>query len=75
MSLPKIQEIKTLTDPQIEKEILSAKKELFELRVKKGTKQSFKSHSFKHTKHRLGQLLMVKKERILFMIQTNEGKI
>jgi len=61
MSLPKIAEIKTLTNTDLENEILSIKKQLFKLRLCRATKQPFKSHQFKHAKHRLGQLLMVQK--------------
>nr|YP_011007270.1 50S ribosomal protein L29 [Scytothamnus australis]WAM64699.1 50S ribosomal protein L29 [Scytothamnus australis] len=60
MSLPKIDEIKALDKNDLEKEILNIKKQLFELRLCRGTKQSFKSHQFKHRKHRLAQLLMIK---------------
>nr|QWK41726.1 ribosomal protein L29 [Akkesiphycus lubricus] len=61
MSLPKIDEIKALSKDDLEKEILNIKKELFKLRLRRGAKQSFKSHQFKHGKHRLAQLLMIKK--------------
>jgi large subunit ribosomal protein L29 len=71
MSLPQIKEILSLKDEQLEKEILAAKKELFELRLKKATRQSFKPHTFRHIKHRLGQLLMVKRQRIS-MSQTKD---
>lgn len=63
MSLSKIKEILALDDEQLTKEILLSKKQLFELRLRQGTRQSFKSHSFGHIKHRLGQLLMVKGQR------------
>jgi large subunit ribosomal protein L29 len=63
MSFSKIKDILSLTDEEIRKEILLGKKQLFELRLKQGTRQSFKSHSFGHIKHRLGQLLMVKSQR------------
>nr|YP_009736232.1 50S ribosomal protein L29 [Scytosiphon promiscuus]YP_010147419.1 50S ribosomal protein L29 [Scytosiphon lomentaria]QDM58319.1 50S ribosomal protein L29 [Scytosiphon promiscuus]QDM58462.1 50S ribosomal protein L29 [Scytosiphon promiscuus]QQP22258.1 50S ribosomal protein L29 [Scytosiphon lomentaria]QTW91553.1 ribosomal protein L29 [Scytosiphon lomentaria]WAM64557.1 50S ribosomal protein L29 [Scytosiphon lomentaria] len=60
MSLPKIDEITMLTQGELEDEILNVKKELFRLRLRRGTKQSFKSHQIKHSKHRLAQLLMIK---------------
>ncbi|CAN0357560.1 unnamed protein product [Pylaiella littoralis] len=60
MSLPKIDEITTLNNNELDNEILNVKKELFGLRLRRGTKQSFKSHQIKHSKHRLGQLLMIK---------------
>jgi large subunit ribosomal protein L29 len=70
MSLPKIKEILLLENAELEKEIQAAKKQLFDLRLRQATRQSFKPHSFRHTKHRLGQLLMVKRERL----STNEVK-
>lgn len=60
MSLPKIDEITRLTNSELENEILNVKKELFRLRLRRGTKQAFKSHQLKHSKHRLAQLLMIK---------------
>ncbi|CAM9110677.1 unnamed protein product [Chrysoparadoxa australica] len=68
MSLPKIKEIISLTDEELDREIVNSKKQLFELRLKSATRQSFKPHSFKHAKHRLSQLLMVKNQR-LFLIK------
>jgi large subunit ribosomal protein L29 len=70
MSLTKIKEILSLDNNQIEQEILAAKKQLFDLRLRQATRQSFKPHSFRHTKHRLSQLLMVQRQRI----STNETK-
>ena len=64
MSLPKINEVLSLKNDELEKEILAAKKQLFDLRLRQATRQSFKPHSFRHTKHRLGQLLMVKRQRL-----------
>nr|YP_006639098.1 50S ribosomal protein L29 [Saccharina japonica]YP_009865345.1 50S ribosomal protein L29 [Saccharina latissima]YP_010688160.1 50S ribosomal protein L29 [Saccharina longissima]YP_010863409.1 50S ribosomal protein L29 [Saccharina japonica x Saccharina latissima]YP_011005722.1 50S ribosomal protein L29 [Cymathaere triplicata]YP_011006706.1 50S ribosomal protein L29 [Hedophyllum nigripes]QOV02289.1 50S ribosomal protein L29 [Saccharina sp. ye-B]QWK42297.1 ribosomal protein L29 [Postelsia palma len=61
MSLPKIDEIKNLDKNELENEILNIKKQLFKLRLRRGAKQSFKSHQFKHGKHRLAQLLMIQK--------------
>lgn len=64
MSLPKISEILDLERNQLEKEILETKKQLFDLRFKKGTRQSFQPHSFSHLKHRLGQLLMIQTQKL-----------
>ena len=64
MSLPNIDEITTLTNSELENEILNVKKELFRLRLRRGTKQSFKSHQLKHSKHRLAQLLMIKNSNV-----------
>lgn len=38
-------------------EILKLKKELFELRFKKATRQNIKPHLFKRIRHRLAKLL------------------
>lgn len=64
MSFSKIKEVLILSDDELSKEILVGKKQLFDLRLRQGTRQSFKSHSFRHIKHRLGQLLMVKNQRV-----------
>ena len=44
-------------------EILSTKKELFDLRLKKATRQSFKPHLFKHNKRKVAQLLTLESQK------------
>nr|YP_011006988.1 50S ribosomal protein L29 [Phaeostrophion irregulare]WAM64275.1 50S ribosomal protein L29 [Phaeostrophion irregulare] len=61
MSLPKIEDLKNLSSNDLENEIASVKKQLFQLRLYRGTRQPFKPHQFIHLKHRLGQLLMIQK--------------
>nr|WDB00720.1 ribosomal protein L29 [Cavernulicola chilensis] len=63
MSLPKIDEVRKLTNEQITEEILLSKKQIFDLRLKKNTRQSFTPHLFRHANHRLSQLFTVRKER------------
>ena len=70
MSLPKISEVLSLNNDELEREILSIKKQLFDLRLKQATRQLFKPHSFRHTKHRLGQLLTIQRKRLF----VNEAK-
>ncbi|KFF41678.1 MAG: LSU ribosomal protein L29P [Candidatus Atelocyanobacterium thalassa isolate SIO64986] len=65
MSLPKIVEARSLSDQDLAKEILAAKKKLFELRFQQATRQLEKTHEFKHTRHRIAQLLTVEQERQL----------
>lgn len=65
MPLPKISEIRDLSDEEIRSRILDAKKELFDLRFQKATRQLEKPHQFKHAKHRLSQLLTIEREREL----------
>nr|YP_010336559.1 ribosomal protein L29 [Rhodospora sordida]UNJ14965.1 ribosomal protein L29 [Rhodospora sordida] len=62
MSLTKISKVRKLSLSEIRLEIIASKRELFELNFKRATKQSFKSHLFKHTRHKLSQLLMVENE-------------
>ncbi len=65
MPLPKIEEARNLNDEALSEQILAAKRELFDLRMQKGTRQLEKPHQFKHVKHRLAQLLTVERERQL----------
>lgn len=48
-----------LTPSVIEKEILVIRKELFNLRTQKGTRQKFNAHRFKHLHHRLSQFMFI----------------
>lgn len=70
MSFSKMKEVLVLKDEELSQEILLGKKQLFDLRLKQGTRQSFKSHSFRHIKHRLSQLLMLQSQRV----STNQRK-
>lgn len=63
MPLPKISEARDLSDEELSDQILDVKKQLFQLRLQKATRQLDKPHKFKHTKHRLAQLLSVEHER------------
>ena len=63
MPLPKISEARKLSDEKLAEEILAVKKELFQLRLQKATRQLEKPHLFRHARHRLAQLLTVESER------------
>ena len=63
MKFKNLKEIKLLNNEQLEKEIIIAKKQLFELRFKKATRQSFPPHSFVQLKYKL---------RILLILQDNK---
>lgn len=66
MALPKISEARSLNDEELNEEITTVKKQLFQLRLqKKATRQLEKPHKFRHAKHRLAQLLSVEHERKL----------
>ncbi len=70
MALPKIAEVRNLSDEELAAEVLAVKRELFQLRLEKATGRLEKPHMFKHTKHRLAQLLTVERER---QLQTTES--
>lgn len=63
MALPKISEARELSDQQLGEQIVEIKKQLFQLRLQKATRQLEKPHQFRHAKHRLAQLLSVEHER------------
>jgi large subunit ribosomal protein L29 len=63
MPLPKVSEARDLSDEKLSDEILAVKKQLFQLRLQKATRQLDKPHQFKHARHRLAQLLTVENER------------
>lgn len=63
MALPKIEEARKLTDEELSAEVIATKRKLFELRLQQATRRLEKTHEFKHTRHRLAQLLTVETER------------
>ncbi|MBW4521885.1 MAG: 50S ribosomal protein L29 [Scytolyngbya sp. HA4215-MV1] len=65
MPLPKVEEVRNLSDQELEAQIAAVKRQLFDLRMQKGTRQLEKSHQFKHTRHRLAQLMTIERERQL----------
>ncbi|NET31823.1 MAG: 50S ribosomal protein L29 [Cyanothece sp. SIO1E1] len=65
MPLPKIEEARDLSDEELKEQIIALKRELFDLRFQKATRQLEKSHLFKHNRHRLAQLMTVERERQL----------
>ena len=48
MAFLPLNDLKSFDNETLTKEIVAAKKQLFELRLKKATRQSFKPHLFKH---------------------------
>jgi len=63
MAFTNFVELKELNDSQVVQSILNCKKELFDLRLQKATRQSFKSHNFKHLKRKISQLLTIERQR------------
>jgi large subunit ribosomal protein L29 len=65
MALPKISEIRELSDQEVNDQIATTKKQLFDLRFQKATRQLNGTHQFKHLRHRLAQLMTIERERQL----------
>jgi large subunit ribosomal protein L29 len=63
MAFANFEEFNKLSDEVLATEIVEAKKQLFELRLQRATRQSFKSHSFKHLKRKVAQLLTIESSR------------
>lgn len=63
MPLPKIEEVRDLSDQELSDRIVETKKELFQLRFQKATRQLEKPHQFKHLRHRLAQLMTLERQR------------
>ena len=56
MNLPQFADIISLSNNDLSEEILEIKNEIFNLRFKKATRQSFKSSDLKKAKRKLAQL-------------------
>lgn len=56
MSLPQFADVISLSNKEISEEIIKTESEIFNLRFKKATRQSFKSHDLKNAKRKLAQL-------------------
>ncbi|MBC7517145.1 MAG: 50S ribosomal protein L29 [Alkalinema sp. FL-bin-369] len=69
MSLPKIADSRKLNDQELEARVLELKRQLFDLRFKKGTRQLDKPHQFKHIRHEISQLLTVERERQITAVE------
>jgi large subunit ribosomal protein L29 len=75
MPLPKIEDVRKLSDEELAAEVVNLKKRLFQLRLEQATNRLEKPHLFKHTKHRLSQLLTIERERELGITrETKEDK-
>ena len=56
MGVPQFTDIISLSNAEISEAIIETENQLFNLRFKKATRQSFKSHEIKFAKSRLAQL-------------------
>lgn len=64
MNFSKFTDIKNLEKLVLEKELTTSKKMLFELRLKKATRQSFKPHLFKSLKKKIAQILTLQSQQL-----------
>lgn len=70
MALSNIKEARSLSDEELLNAIAESKRELFQLRFQKATRQLDKQvHQFKHLRHRLSQLMTVQRERQLIALE------
>lgn len=66
MALVKISELRELSDEALKAAIADTKRELFDLRFKKATRQMETGfHQFKHNRRKLAQLMTIEREREL----------
>ena len=64
MALSKASELRALSDEDITTEIAKIKRDLFDLRFKKATRQMETGfHEFRHTRRKLAQLMTIENER------------
>jgi large subunit ribosomal protein L29 len=73
MALPKIEDARKLSDEELAEAIATVKREMFDLRFQKATRQLDSGfHQFKHARHRLAQLMTVERERQILASSENE---
>jgi len=63
MAFENFSNFKDFDDAKLSEEIVNAKKSLFEIHLKKATRQTFKPHVFKHTKRKIAQLMTIERQR------------
>ncbi len=62
MALSKMSDLRDLSPEAIETQILDLKRQLFDLRFQKATRQTVQPHQFKHARHKLAQLKTLQRE-------------
>ena len=66
MALSKASELRALSDDEVTAEIAKIKRDLFDLRFKKATRQMESGfHEFRHQRRKLAQLMTIQRERQL----------
>lgn len=72
MGISQFTDISALSNTEISEAIIETENQLFNLRFKKATRQSFKSHEIKNTKRRLAQLKTLLTLRLKTLEQKEE---
>jgi large subunit ribosomal protein L29 len=75
MGIPKFTDIISLSNTEISEAIIETENQLFNLRFKKATRQTFKSHEIKNAKRRLTQLKTLLTTRLEDFEQKSENLI
>lgn len=75
MGLPKFTEIISLSNTEISEAIIKTENQLFNLRFKKATRQTFKSHEIQKTKRKLAQLKTLLSIRLKNLEQKDDNLI
>jgi ribosomal protein L29 len=75
MSLAKFTEIVSLSNNEISEAIIETETQLFNLRFRQATRQSFKAHEIKNTKRRLSQLKTLLTSRLQNLEQEDNNLV
>jgi len=75
MCLPAFTDLISLSNTEISEAIIETENQLFNLRFKKATRQSFKSHEIKNAKRRLAQLKTLLRIRLQNLEQKGENLV
>ena len=75
MNFPQFNDVKTLSNIEISKNIVQIEKELFDLKFRKATRQPFKSHEIKYAKRKLAQSKTILSIRLNKLEKVNENAI
>jgi large subunit ribosomal protein L29 len=63
MALSKMSDLRDLSPEAIETQISELKRQLFDLRFQKATRQTVQPHQFKHARHKLAQLKTLQQQQ------------
>ena len=75
MGVPQFTDIISLSNTEISEAIIETENQLFNLRFKQATRQSFKSHEIKNAKRRLAQLKTLLTSRLENIEQNDDNLI